>query len=135
MTDIQITLLTSTEYYTYKSVIPLIEKTWWLCSPGEDSFDADLVTSAGYITCSWVVLDFGVRPVLHMNLPNAKSLNSGDKIRIGSKSFTILSWERTKLIALCDEVIAERRFDTRNNDWETSELKQWLETKGLKLIF
>ena len=134
--NIRITLLSLEEYTKYKDIIPLINDDWWWLK--DDLFESDravLCISDFGVLCNDCVYDNGVRPVLKTNLSNLNSLNPGNHIRIGSKSFTILSWDEFELVALCDELIATRQFDPDNNEWETSELKQWLETEGLKLIF
>ena len=135
--DIQITLLTSEEYEQYKDIIPLIDSDWWWLKDAypRSSYVLHCVNHEGSGDITGCGGNGGVRPALHINLTNQKSLNLGDHIRIGSKSFTVLSWENEELFALCDECIAIRRFASLNNDWESSELKQWLETEGIKLIF
>lgn len=134
--DIKITLLTDEEYRQYKKIIPFIEQSWWLRSPGINSINANYVDWNGILYDSRYVNDpLEIRPALRMQLSNPKSLGPGDHIRIGSKSFIVLSWEENELFALCDEMIASRRFDPYNNEWKSSELRQWLETEGLKLIF
>lgn len=134
--NIEITLLSKEEYSQYKNIIPKITEPWWLRSPGYSSYSANNVDSGGYLGSSDNVNNTkGIRPALHMNLVNLKSLSAGDKIRVGSKSFTILSWEGDEVFVLCDEFIATHRFGFNSNQWETSELKQWLETEGMKFIF
>lgn len=135
--NIQITLLTLEEYNNFKNIIPLINSDWWWLKDTYPGYSRSVhcVGSRGTLNDFDCNNDGGVRPVLKMNLSNLKSLNSGDKIRIGSKSFTILSWDEFELVALCDEFIATRMFDPGSNEWETSELKQWLKNEGLKLIF
>lgn len=136
--NIQITLLTSAEYEKHKSIIPLINSDWWWLKDVYHKYRGSVhcVNDNGALDYYYRCYYFsGVRPVLKMDLANIKSLHPGEHIRIGSKSFTILSWEADELVALCDEFIDTRRFNADSNEWETSELKQWLETEGLKLIF
>ena len=134
--NIEITLLTKEEYVKYKNIIPLIDSGWWLKDACPDSHCAvHCVDRYGVPDSYSCYYSNGVRPVLKMNVANLKSLNPGDKIRIGSKSFTVLSWDEFELIALCDTFIDKRYFDSNGNEWEKSELKEWLETEGLKLIF
>ena len=135
--DITITLLTSEEYSKFESIIPRVTFDWWWL---KDAYPADnhavrCVDEDGallYIDCNIVN---GVRPALRMPLSNHLSLKPGDKLRIGSKSFTILSWEKDNVFALCDEIIIVLRFDPIDNEWDCSEIKEWLETDGLRLIF
>lgn len=136
MDNIQITLLTYEEYKTYKDIVPLVNNYWWLHTPFNSAL-VRIVDPDGNISPCGQAINYysGVRPVLRMKLSNSKSLCPGDTIRIGSKNFTVLSWNENELVALCDEIIAVRKFDSKNGNWETSELKVWLETEGLKLIF
>ena len=136
--NIEITLLSSEEYQRYKKYIPPIDSNvWWLrdACPGYDSAACCASNTSPYIVGGIHNETIGVRPVLQINIENNKALQPGDKIRIGSKNFTIIWWDGDGLFALCDECIATRRFDTDSNKWETSELKEWLETEGIKLIF
>ena len=133
--DVEITLLTEKEYKKYKNIIPVIESTWWLRSMHDYAANISSDGSCAYNTSYGVAYPYGIRPALHMKLANPKHLVSGDHIRIGSKTFTVLSWKRSNLFAFCNEVIEKRRFDTESYEWESSELKAWLETEGLKLIF
>lgn len=132
----ELTLLTKLEYEFYMDKIPLIEDVWWLRTPGSRSREVYHVNHHGVVSDNSVISDrFGIRPALNINLNNSKSLQPGDKIRIGSKSFTVLTWKENELLALCDEFISRQEFDDVSNVWKTSKLKQWLETEGLRLIF
>lgn len=137
LNNIEITLLTSEEYTKYKHIIPLIQDDWWWLNESVPDFEPIVccVCYDGTLCGCFCDSQYGVRPVLKMNIPNHKSLHAGHKIQLGSKMFTILVWNDSELIALCDEFIAIRKFDSNSNEWETSELKQWLKTEGLKLIF
>lgn len=134
--NIKITLLSEDEYVQYKPLVPQIERWWWLKDKYCNSlYSVCCVYGDGFVKPDNCDYANGIRPALRMNLTNQKSLNPGDKIRIGSKLFTVLSWEGTELFALCDDIIAIKAFDSHKNIWSASKLKQWLNTDGLKLIF
>lgn len=137
MTDfIVITLLTKKEYFRYKHIISLAGESWWLRSPDDCCSVYRVSGIGGQVYSNGCINDYsGVRPALYMSLVNQKSLKSGDNIRIGSRNFIVLSWEKDKLLALCDKCIDKQIFDAHSNQWSTSQLKQWLNTDGLKLIF
>ena len=131
----EITLLSLEEYTKYKDIIPLIKDPWWWLKDSDIEALVHGVCDDGSLCGSICNFNSGVRPALKIHLSNSKNLKSGDKIRLGSKDFTVLSWEESELFALCDEFIAIRKFDSCTNEWKSSELKQWLETEGVKLIF
>ena len=118
MTIKGITLLSIEEYEKYKSVIPTTNYWWWLRSPGYDRVRAAYVSSDG--------VEFGkliyyaknaVRPALKLNLEMADNRFwykpeklIGTKLEYGKYTWTVLDAEQGELYALCDEVIARRRF-------------------------
>lgn len=133
--NIEITLLSKEEYNRYKDIIPFVKDDWWLRSRGYDNDYEYYVNNNGNLCSNHVMSYRGIRPALYITLPNQKFLTVGDHIRIGSKDFIILSWEDSNLFALCCEVIATCRFDRVTNEWNVSEIKEWLSTEGIRLIF
>ena len=124
-----------------KNIIPLIEDWWWLKDAYPEETDdfvrcVDVEGILDYYECNG---GLGIRPALYIVLDTDKPFEVGSHIHIGSKSWTILDVTETpfdtELFVLCDTLLGEQCFDNANNNWETSELKEWLETKGLKLIF
>ena len=143
MTVKGITLLSIEEHRKYKPIIPLIEDWWWLRSPGYYQNYVAFVDIFGDV-CEYgngVYIDNAVRPALKLNLEISDTLFwykpeklIGTKIEYGNYRWTVLDTSLGELYVLCDSIIARRRFDPESNNWATSELKQWLETEGLKLI-
>ena len=132
---IQITLLTSEQFKQHSDIIPPTDKPWWLQNHwGVNSVYA--VSSKNELIDIFTSYYCGVRPLVGITLIQERLINRGDKIRIGSKSFTILYKDGPITWVLCDECIAMEMFDERLiKSWEESHLKQWLETDGVKLIF
>ena len=99
---------------------------WWLRSPGNDS---NLV--AGVSLDGWVGMidnivyytDVVVRPALKITNPVSANLEIGDRIDALGYTWTYV----LDGMALCDSSIGYHRFDKVSNEWETSELKRWLE--------
>ena len=136
----KITLLTKDEYKKYKCIIPLIKDLWWLRSPGSDN---NRVCSVNYEGCVYssgsdITHNIGVRPVLIIRLP----LNDtrcfykpekliGTSVKYGDYTWTVLKAEAGVLQVICDQLIVNRRFDPRSNEWCVSELKRWLEHECL----
>lgn len=118
----EITLLTVEEYERYKPQIPIINDWWWLRSPGYDQIGAAYVGRDGDVD-DYVDVgsdDSAVRPVLKSEAIN---LPVGEKfISLGNRWVVI-----DDHVAISEDVITHRRYDKKSNDWETSELKAWLE--------
>jgi hypothetical protein len=96
--------------------------------------------SAGYFN-SHIDNPIGVRPFCIFNLECIDPLFwhkpetlVGSKIEYGKYTWSVFKTKDGDIYALCDEIIAKRRFDEKTNIWEKSELKTWLEVEGLKLI-
>jgi hypothetical protein len=139
----EIKLLTKEEYQDFKDVIPLINELWWLCSPGGSRDRACSVNHEGsvYPSGSDITYNLGVRPLLIVDLPmedsrcyhKAEKL-VGSNIHYGDYTWTILKADAGVLYVLCDQLIATHNFNIKDNDWNTSNLKCWLETEGLKIV-
>lgn len=120
----EITLLTAEEYKRYKPQIPPIKDWWWL------RFNGYVQDYAAFVDCGGYVHDYygrnvddsliAVRPVLKSEAIN---LPVGEKfIALGNRWVVIGDH-----FAVSEDVITHRRYDKKSNDWETSELKAWLE--------
>lgn len=135
--DIEIRLLAVEEYKSHKSIIPPVAENWWLRTIDDDSLKIH-VSAFNDIRAipSGVLCEAYVRPAILITLPS-HALQRGNQIRIGSKQFTVIDVIGTELYCLCDECISVfyDYMHPRNQKWSTSDLKTWLETKGLKLIF
>lgn len=144
MTLREITLLTKEEYERYRSAIPVVDDSWWLRSPGYTRLRIAAVDNVGNVNEHGCYIDYTyatVRPALRLDLEPSDNLFwykperlIGTKIKYGNHQWTVLNLEPGSIYALCDTVVSSGRFDGKSNDWDTSELKQWLETEGLKLI-
>lgn len=126
----EITLLSIEEYYRYRSLIPYLNKYWWLRSPGYDSLHAAYVCSSGavddygfYVYCT----DIGVRPALRISVSDSSEFLRGCSIELFDKTWTVLDITGDQIYVLADNIIGGHIFDTKSNVWETSELKAWLQ--------
>lgn len=140
-TNISLTLLTEREFKKHKRIIKALPECWWLRTFVDNSyFVCGIQKNKIHDFCSITVPE-GVRPAVRFVTKPHKSYKRGKKINIGNYIWTILEvdpfYENGDIIifALCDDIIAKRKFDAVNNYWHTSELKQWIETDGLNLIF
>ena len=124
----EITLLTKEEYKRYKNRIPLVNCWWWLRSPGFYQSYAAGVYDDGGVSANGLYADFdgyAVRPVLKSEDIN---LTVGERfISLGNRWVVIDGH-----VAISEDVITHRRYDKKSNDWETSELKLWLEEWALE---
>lgn len=145
MTLQKITLLSAEEYIKYQSIIPVIKDGWWwLRSPGFTRDIAARVLGSGRIAKIGVLVNYddcAIRPALRLTLDPSdiqfwyrSEKLIGTKIKYGNYQWTILNAKFGKIYVLCDDIIAKHRFDSKLNNWNTSELKQWLKTEGLSLI-
>lgn len=119
----EVTLLTKGEYMEHRNRIPLVNDWWWLRSPGYYSFIAAYVDIDGSVDNhgrNVGNVTYAVRPTLKsmsLNLPIGEHF-----IALGNRWIMI-----DNCMAISQDVITHRRYDTEKNVWETSELKQWLE--------
>lgn len=144
MTLQKITLLTKEEYEKYKVIIPIINNSWWLRSPGCTRLRVAIIDNSGKIDERGYYVDYvyaAVRPALKFDLEPSDNpfwykpeKLIGTKIKYGNYLWTVLNLEPGSIYALCDAVVSTGRFDIRTNDWDKSELKRWLETEMLNSI-
>lgn len=118
----EITLLTVEEYERYKPKIQTIYDFWWLRSHGYYQNYAALVKTDGHIHGYGDCIEdpHAVRPALRseiIDLPIVERF-----IALGNR-WTVIDTG----LAISNESVAHRRFDCESNDWETSELRAWLE--------
>lgn len=138
-----ISILSCEEYEKYYDVIPKLSQLWWTKTPGfingcvRQAKNRDDVWRNGPY-CNAIC---GVRPVgtLKITLSDKEfwvknKISPGSKVKYGLASWTVLDVYDDEIYALCDRVIARRRFDTSTNKWEESELKQWLENYGFAIL-
>lgn len=97
---------------------------WWLCSLGADQFDVAFVGYNGSVDedgGSVNYADVTVRPVLVMS--ENDSLEIGDIFYIGKYKFKVIS---NTLAWLYDSDIGYHYFDEKTNNYETSEVKEFI---------
>lgn len=125
----EITLLSIEEYESNKDLIPAFDYWWWLRSPGSFQNGAADVTVRGALDSSNVSYTCGVvRPALRIWNLESSNLESGDKLIIAGKTWTVL---RGGLV-LCDESIGYSAFceDVSASDanvYEKSDVKKFVE--------
>ena len=122
-TDIKITgitLLSIEEHEKYEDKIPLNAGWWWLRSPGDYPDDAASVNYDGSVYYDGHRVSRGrggVRPILKGVFADINGFEFADH------SWIVLAED----MAICKDNIGLRRFDAESNDYEKSEIKQWLE--------
>lgn len=119
-----ITLLTIEQAKKVPEYILACGDWWWLQSAGYGQ------TNAAFVSYDGVIYEFGnhvnrdhsaVRPAFKITGSNFKI---GEKVFVESVICTVIK----DGLVLTDECICHRRFDTESNNWETSELKGFIES-------
>lgn len=103
---------------------------WWLRSPGYSQGCAVLALNGGDIFEGGYNThnnNLAVRPAFRIN--NLKS-EIGDKILINKTWCTVID----KGLVFADYPICKHRFDSESNDWETSEIKSFINSEEFKLM-
>lgn len=99
---------------------------WWLRSPGTSPYYASYVFDLGGIWSSGQAVqcaDGGIRPAFRIASLARNNYQPGDKITVENKTVcTVIS----KDVALADDIVCQHRFDPDNNNWETSEIKTFI---------
>lgn len=121
----EITLLTVEQAKEIPNYILACGDWWWLRSSNCCQYDAAVVYDGGDVKDGGdrVFDDYStVRPVFRIN-----NLDSflGDCVYINKTRCTVID----KNLALADYPICEHRFDLESNDWKTSELKKFINSK------
>lgn len=101
---------------------------WWLRSPGSFQDPAACVFNDGSIYYSGICVSFDdvcVRPVFI--IPNL-NLKIGDKIQVENCMCTIIE----ENLAFAENGVCKHFFDYETNNWETSELKRYIESEDFK---
>ena len=121
----KIFLLSAEEYKKYEDKIPFIRDSWWLRSPGDVQANAAFVYDDGYL----IDLGYGVsydavavRPALSIDNPQANNLKIGDRFVEADFPWIVID----EGLAIAEVPIAWRRFDAESNDYETSDIRQFL---------
>lgn len=120
-------LLSEAQYEGYKRIIPQLDGQWWL----QDSYGATtpysrfvkIVNIRGVISSTSCFEEKSVRPALVLN----GVMPVGCVFEFAGVGWTVVSTISKTSIVVCNAAIAQRRFDIKNNEWNNSELKKWLE--------
>lgn len=106
--------------------------SWWLRSPGNNDRTAAFVWSdGGDVHCPGYFVDgeFGVRPAFRIpHLTSEYGVAFGDKVVIGHTICTIIDVD----VAFADNIVCIRKFDIKNNSWETSDIKKFINSEEFK---
>lgn len=123
----EVLLLSDKEWRQARNIpnVPIRARDWWwLRSPGDHSNYATGVSRDGglFYYGGYVYRPGGcVRPAFRIS--HLSGFKPGDKITVGNKTVcTVISED----VALADNIICRHRFDADNNNWETSELKTFI---------
>ena len=126
----EISLLDFPSYVAAKDVLPASTANWWIKPSGANGGMAAYVSPDGRLNFCGSNSRIGVRPVVSLSAGNFKE---GDKIDLLGHCWTVFQKSAHESLALCDEIIAYRAFDKNFNDYQTSDLKaflnKWLEKK------
>lgn len=99
---------------------------WWLRSPGFYQNLTAFVRSDSSVDAYGFYVRGGrggVRPALKIENLVSANLKIRDEFYIGGQRFTIISGH----LAFCESTIGHMRFDAMNNDYETSEIKKYVD--------
>lgn len=116
-------LLSDAQYEGEKHLIPPIDKDWWLQTSGCTSCVKIIKRDGSESYSAHFNLDMFVRPALILN----NIMPVGGVFEFAGVGWTVVSCISKTSIAICNTVIAQRRFDAKSNEWDKSELKVWLE--------
>ncbi len=127
--------------------------SWWLRSPGSSDMDAAYVSGDVWFGGSMFISEYGVRPVLHLDLSvfqpdkvmraeTALAKSEWDVVELGMwnqrpMKWRVLSAREGDVFLLSDRVIGERQYHGQLTDvtWETSALRKWLNEEFYKNTF
>lgn len=126
----EIVLLSKEEWEEIVATVPNIpidnNEYWWLRSPAKNYFDAMYVRMDGSVCDHGAPVNYsyaGVRPALRIPIP--KGYKVGDKIKVGSTMCTMVAFD----LLLVDQGICSHSFDTSNNNYDTSEIKEYINSE------
>lgn len=126
----EITLLSIQEAGKVPISILACGKWWWLRSPGYYEYTAISVLNSGLIDENGRIVgavSTPVRPAFRIN--NLES-EIGSKIIVGKTWCTVVD----EGLVLADNPICNHRFDKNSNIWESSELKEFINSDEFKAM-
>lgn len=128
--EVEITLLTVEEARSLPKEVTNRGCQWWLRSPCSDRPDAAYIYNVGdasvygyFVQAHYV----GVRPAFKIANLKSSRLN---KILVGKTWCTVIA----PGLALADRTVCIHRYDAESNNWETSELKAFIESDKFKAM-
>lgn len=122
------TLLSVEEARKLQKSIRACGNWWWLRSPGYFHDSAAIVCDDGDVGVHGDFVgngDSAVRPAFRLNNINSKI---GGKVMIGKTQCTVI--DNNLLLADCP--VCKHRFDEKSNIWESSELKEFINSEEFK---
>lgn len=117
----EITLLTTTEYRTYKHLIPVVKKNWFLRDTKRHGAIVSWFDAAVHVAPIEHELYY-VRPALRVQDIEAAP---GDSIEIFAYNWTVLRNENNEALVLCEDVVTYRKYGNYDK-WEGSNIYKWL---------
>lgn len=115
------------EYAEYKERFgPLCDYREWLADSFDRSKTVAIITTRGNVPSFGIQASdesVAVRPLITLH---TSSLEVGDQVNIAGVTWSVIFKEKHHAEALCDQIVAKRRFHKNYTIWERSELKGWL---------
>jgi len=127
--DDPIFLLSVEEYLKIQNNILKINAWWWLRSPGNYSDYAASVNNDGSVYFIGNYVNYcsdAVRPALHFLNLNSSNYEFVDKNKIKFANYLWTNILPETDVYICDTYIDRWRFDEESNDYEKSEIRQFL---------
>ena len=112
------------------------DECWWTRSPGDGSNSVLYIEKDGWVYRSGhQVTNFEyslcmVRPALEISNLKSSNLEIGDIFNFGKREFEVIS----DSLAFCTMDIGEYEFDYYSNDYENSEIKEYVDRWFNKVI-
>ena len=125
----EISLMSLYDYDKYRKIIPLVDEDWWLRSHGSFKDTVTVVLKDGSVQSHGYAVhfnDIGVRPTLRVRTENSNILSIQEEVEIYDKEWIILNIDGYDVFLISKNIITERMFDKEDNNWENSNLKDWL---------
>lgn len=130
-----VSLLSLDSFNDNKTLIPSIQAWWWLKTKGAYSNKAAYVFIDGDAYAEGYDVDkdrADVRPLIYIDPLIAETLKAGQKVEIGKYTATVMI-DRSCLL---DECVCKHRFDEKSGNYESSEIKDFIESdEFLNMIF
>lgn len=124
----QISLLSAVVFNAYHDCIPkTLTEGYWLKTPETRFRKRAKIVIDGTVISQEVFKKADVRPLVKIRAKSAQTLFPKTQMELCGLKWTVLKNTVHTAYLITNDVIASRTFDIVNNDWNTSELKAWLE--------